>query len=116
MTMHAVVLPGYQQHSTTCRDGDCPADFGIVSQRVLLLREWKRALQSGPTAIDAYLAEHNAKFRGRHRAGCPLADLPPAVHASCEGYDDQGRNAFEQLRYAMQQLADARARGDRPVA
>jgi hypothetical protein len=114
MTMHAVVLPGYQQHPTTCIVDGCPADLGIVSNRLVQLQLWKRALRSGPTAIEAYLTRHNPpEMRCRHKPGCPLAELPPVVHASCAVPDDQGRHAVDRLREALQELADARARGDR---
>jgi hypothetical protein len=110
MTMHATVLPGYQPHPTTCRDRDCDANLGIVNCRVYRMARWKSALKSGPDAIASHLAQYNRDFKNRHRPGCPFSDLPPAVHASCEGYDDQGRDAFDQLRYWLQELTDCRAR------
>jgi hypothetical protein len=110
MTMHAVVLPGYQQPPTTCIIDGCYANLGIVSNTTLHHQLWKRALRSGPTAIDAYLAKYNAEFRDRHKPGCPIAELPPVVHALCTG--DRSRDAVEQLRDALQELSDARARGD----
>ncbi|MFF7642344.1 hypothetical protein [Streptomyces canus] len=105
MTMHAVVLPGYQPYTLTC--GYCPADFGLVSRPVPLLREWEGALRDGPAAIDAYLARHNAQFIERHDPGCPFRELPPAVHATC--------SSWEQLLQARRDLDNARARGDRPA-
>ncbi|MFC8428823.1 hypothetical protein [Streptomyces sp. NPDC057253] len=113
MTMHAMVLPGYQPHSIKC--GYCQAELGlvqgqfIVPLRVSLLNAWKKALQKGPAAIDAYLSEHNVK----HKVGCPFSDVPPAVHASCEGYDDEGRDAWHQLLHAREELDKARTWGNR---
>lgn len=114
MTMHAVVLPGYQPHTTKCRHRDCRADLGLVQRAQHFLRKWEEALESGPTAIDAYLREHNAEALLQHDLDCPVRDLPPAVHASCHGIDDEGRDALQQLRYHQQKLAEARARGDQP--
>ncbi|MCI3275991.1 hypothetical protein [Streptomyces cylindrosporus] len=113
MTMHAVVLPGYQQSPTVCLIDGCPANLGIVSRRGHWLREWERSVDCGPTAIDAFLAKHNAAFRSRHKIGCPLADLPPVVHASYPNPAD-GRPLGDQLREVLQKVADARTRGDRP--
>lgn len=110
MTMHAMVLPGYQPHTIKC--GYCQAELGLVHGRVSLMRDWKKALQAGPTAIDDYLAKHNVKHKP---GGCPFFEVPPAVHASCEGYDDEGRDAWRQLLHAREELDNARARGDLPT-
>ncbi|MFF3461228.1 hypothetical protein ACWCQN_00880 [Streptomyces sp. NPDC001984] len=109
MTMHAVVLPGYQPHPTSCRQDGCEANLGIVTNYLLPLQRWEAALASGPEAIDTYLAEHNAKFRSRHSPGCPFQDLPPAVHAKCQGIRND-RTAWQQLVNELQRLDNARRR------
>ncbi|WP_406198183.1 hypothetical protein OG331_20060 [Streptomyces sp. NBC_01017] len=105
MTMHAMELPGYQPHTTTC--GYCQGDLGLVRRPVPLRNAWKEALKAGPDAIKAHQTEHNADAGMRHKTGCPFRELPPAVHDLCE--------TWEQLLRARKDLDDALGRDGSPT-